>query len=497
MSLTLTVLISLLSAGMLAGRVYEILNLTDVQTGFLLVNGIVLNPYIMAVFVVIAVCCGILIFGSYKKVKPFYSKSSRYTAALAGVSMAAAGVLAIGTDKVAVFFVAGGAALVIMAITHLGKKKTDYLVMVLLLVFAAGICMDVVSFDVSSYHNTEFLQRVLGYISMIAFVLMVLKNVYMPSASSRMLLYITGVIAFAWCSMMSLASIICYVISDGQSVQKLVMDIAVALFGIYAFDTAVSVIPSAKEINAEKKAAEGIKIITEEAETENEIKTAEDETAPAAFEDADAETEKIIAEENAIEHEQNAAEQTVDDDCNDLANLFEALALEKETAAEAPQPEIINIMPEEICEQEEETEKYNVLSEIFVQDDTTEVPAVNQTIFSETRSFKKITEPKLDESAPEYDMLKSMFRGEDTSAYDFSGESEDNTVKSKKESKQKHSLFGGAKKEKAAKGKATAKKETVPLKSEKSDGKIKFVASEPRQAKGKTETKKVVYKKPK
>ena len=77
MSLTLTILLSLFSAGILAGRVYEILNLTDASTGFLLVNGIIMNPYILGIFAVITLCCGILIFGSYKTVKPYYSKSSK------------------------------------------------------------------------------------------------------------------------------------------------------------------------------------------------------------------------------------------------------------------------------------------------------------------------------------------------------------------------------------------------------------------------------------
>ena len=77
MSLALTILLTLLSAGILAGRVYEIINLTDANTGFLLVKGIVMNPYILGIFAVITLCCGILIFGSCRKAEPYYSAGDR------------------------------------------------------------------------------------------------------------------------------------------------------------------------------------------------------------------------------------------------------------------------------------------------------------------------------------------------------------------------------------------------------------------------------------
>ena len=208
MSLTLTVLLSLLSAGILAGRVYEILNLTDAFTGFLIVNGVVMNPYVIGLFVVITLCCGILIFGSGKAAVPYYSKSSKVTCILAGVGFVAAAVPAMQFEVTAPFFIAGGAALIIMGITGLGKKKTDIAVMLLMLGFAAGMCMDVVSFDVNTYHNTVFVQNVMEYLCIIAFMLTVVKNVYLPSKYSRMFLYVTGMLSFSVCSMMNVADII-------------------------------------------------------------------------------------------------------------------------------------------------------------------------------------------------------------------------------------------------------------------------------------------------
>jgi len=331
-----------------------------------------------------------------------------------------------------------------------------------------------------------------------------------------MMLYVTGMLCFAACAMMSLADIICYIISGGESLVYLLTKVAFALFGLYAFDTAVSAIPSAKELKAEKRAAEGIKIIKNDEEiTETEKK----ETALTA--DNAAEIPQISAddkeEENIPDQSQQLAEILLQDDKSaentenksqepqeDLAILFEKLAAEKQRDASLEQ-EDINIFAEETVLAEEtskDTEKYNMLSEIFTEDDTAEVSAVHSDVVFETRSFKKIVEPKLNESAPEYDMLKSMFRGEDTSDFEFNlNETAVKTEKQPKEKAKKQSIFGGAKKEKAPKEKVKEPKAEKENKHQQqvlnTDKKIKFVATESRQTKAKTETKKVVYKKPK
>ena len=72
MSLGLSVLICLLSVGLMAGRIYEILAITDPQTGLLYTQGIALNPLLLVLFVAITVCCGVIIFGAEKKAEPFF-----------------------------------------------------------------------------------------------------------------------------------------------------------------------------------------------------------------------------------------------------------------------------------------------------------------------------------------------------------------------------------------------------------------------------------------
>lgn len=520
MSLTLTILLSLFSAGILAGRVYEILNLTDVSTGFLLVNGIVMNPYILGIFVVITLCCGILVFSSYKVVKPYYSKSSKYTAILAGIAFIAAGALSFQIEMIAPFFIAGGLSLVIMAITDLGKKKTDIAVMLLMLAFAAGMCMDVVSFNVSTYHNTVFMQNVLEYLCIAAFMLMVFKNAYMPSKYSRMMLYVTGMISFSVCSMMNIADIICYVMNGGQLLYQLVIYVAMAIFGVFAFDTAVSAIPSQKEIKkdveaeqkndvTEDKEKTEIKESVKENITENTVESEIAESVIVETEISEAEKEEwALAEEEMS----SAFAQS------ELEQIFDALAEEKEESV-VEANEIADIASEVVLKEETENDvsKYTMVSELFGTQAETEITAqLPQNILSETRSFKKFSQPKLEESAPEFDMLKSMFKGEDTSQYQF--DVEDNGIKKDKKQlqpKQKRSLFGGKKKEEVKaevkeekivtekpveENNMSPKTETAPkteTKAVRPTGKTKFVASEPRTLATKTEAKKIVYKKPK
>lgn len=483
MSLTLTVLLSLLSAGVLAGRVYEILNLTDSATGFLLVGGIILNPYILALFVVITLCCGIIIFSQYKITEPYYSHTSKYTAFIAGLTMTVSGILSLPYKSTAPFFIAGGLAILVIAAAGIGKKKSDYIVMILLIVFAAGLCMDVVSFDVLTYHNTQFLCKVLSYICMTAFMLVVVKSVYMPSRWSRMFIYVTGVISFAVCSMMSLADIICYIIQGGQSLVYLVMKIAVALFGVYAYDNAVSAIPDKKDLKRSKK-EEG-KINSPEFEiksknTEEKANTEASEEKQSVVEKEDitlnSETENIFAGK-------------------ELEQIFDAFAEEK-SVADSKEKTVYSSLAEEFVlkEHAEKPSRYEMFTEVFGAETKNEISAPQeQGIFGDTRSFKKFAAPKLDETAPEYDMLKSMFRGEDTSQYDVP-EAED------AENRKKRSIFG-RKKDKKAEEKSVIQKDvaedSVVSKPTDTENKKPFVSGKPKTQKEKNEIKKTVYKKPK
>ena len=245
MTIALTVLLSLLSLGILAGRIYEILKLTDPKTGFFIYKGIVFNPYILVIFTVITICCAVLIFGGNKKVKPFFSQSSKIIAVAAGVMFLIYGVMSAGDGITSVFIIAGGIALVLMGIFELkpSVNAVNIATVVLIVVFIAGLCLDVIIFNVSTIHNIVFIKNALSYMAAGLFLLMVMKNVFAPSVYSGMLLYITGIIAFVMCGVMNIADIIAMAV-DGQAVlPQLFFNAGFGFFGFFAFDNAISVMP--------------------------------------------------------------------------------------------------------------------------------------------------------------------------------------------------------------------------------------------------------------
>ena len=286
MAISLTIIVCLLSAGILAGRIYEILKLTDPQTGFFVYKGIVLNPAIIAVFTVIVICCGIIILGDNKEVKPFFSKTSKIIAVAAGCMFLVYGVMALQSSKTAVFMICGAVALITTGIAGLKPKSgiADIAAVIFTVVFVVGLCLDIIVFDVNTIHNTFFIKNALAYISLGMFLLCVLKNVYSPSAKSPMLLYITGMLAFVLCGIMNIADIAVMVMGGNSVLPDLFAHAGFAFAGFFALDNAVSVIPSkGKESAVTKNAAEEkeqaehsanvqqINITSEHKNTDNEV----------------------------------------------------------------------------------------------------------------------------------------------------------------------------------------------------------------------------------
>lgn len=252
MTIALTVLLSLLSLGILAGRIYEILKLTDAETGFFIYKGIVFNPYILVIFIVITVCCAVLIFGGNKKVQPFFSQSSKIIALASGVMFLIYGVMSAGYGITPIFVIAGGTGLVLLGAFELkpNVNAANIAMVVLFVVFIAGLSLDVIIFNVSTIYNVEFIKNALSYMSAGLFLLFVMKNVFAPNVYSAMLLYITGIVAFVMCGVMNIADIIVMAVNGQAVLPQLFFNAGFGFFGFFAFDNAISVMPK-KIIQAE------------------------------------------------------------------------------------------------------------------------------------------------------------------------------------------------------------------------------------------------------
>ena len=302
MTIALTVLLSLLSLGILAGRIYEILKLTDPQTGFFIYKGIVFNPYILVIFTVITICCAVLIFGGNKKVKPFFSQSSKIIALAAGAMFLIYGVMSAGDGITSVFIIAGGIALVLMGIFELkpSVNAVNIATVVLIVVFIAGLCLDVIIFNVSTIHNIVFIKNALSYMAAGLFLLMVMKNVFAPSVYSGMLLYITGIIAFVMCGVMNIADIIAMAV-DGQAVlPQLFFNAGFGFFGFFAFDNAISVMPK-RIVQTDTENEPVYQLEQEEMPQEEPAENNIDETEDVLYKEYAAATADGIKTENSAE----------------------------------------------------------------------------------------------------------------------------------------------------------------------------------------------------
>lgn len=275
MTTGLMVLIGLLSAGILAGRVYEILKLTDETTGFFLYKGIVFNPYILIIFIIITVCCAVLIFGNCKNSRPFFSHTSKLIAVAAAVMFLIYGMMAVTNVTFAPFVIAG--AVVFAIIGTVGLKAdagiADIAAVALSVVFTAGLCLDVIIFNVNSVSNVEFTKNALSYIAVALLMLAVMKNVYYPSAKSKMLLFIAGITAFVFCGIMHTADIIAMAFKGQAVLPDLFFHAGFGFVGFFAFDNAVSVMSKKVQMTSESedKRAEQMEIVYKAEEKQTEI----------------------------------------------------------------------------------------------------------------------------------------------------------------------------------------------------------------------------------
>lgn len=289
MAIFLTILLSLLSVGVLAGRVYEILNLTDAATGFFYYKGIVFNPYILGIFAVIAICCGVIIFGDKKDDRPFFSQSSKIISIAAGAMFVVYSVMSYSSSFNFVFTLAGGLGLILLGVFEIHPKGDikDILITVLMLVFIIGKSLDVIIFDVYTIHNVQFIKNALSYISTGLFFMYVFKNAFAPSKTSRMLLYITGMLAALMCGIMNIAEIVCMAINDSIVLPDLFFLAGYAFLGFFAFDNAVSVLPKKSVTGREEQ----------EEDTDVKIYVSQNSAAPVVENETDVQHDTAVKKE--------------------------------------------------------------------------------------------------------------------------------------------------------------------------------------------------------
>lgn len=255
MALILNILLAFISVGIFSGRIYELMNLTNIETNFLTFKGVIFNPYILPIFIIITVCCGVLILGDIKAGKSFFAKSAGIFSIFAGSSFLIYIIMTIVDGDIAqnnslsqflFFLMLGAIGFIGLGMLGLRSKKYEIAIVSILTVFCIGLCLNVIVFNVSSIYNVTFLKESLAILSIVMFLLMVFKNVYSPSRSSIMWLYISGFVCFVLCGVMYLADIAYGCIENSISVSSLFLYTGYVFIGLYAVSTAILAIPNGK-----------------------------------------------------------------------------------------------------------------------------------------------------------------------------------------------------------------------------------------------------------
>lgn len=266
MTIILNALLIIISIGIFAGRMYEILYITDMQTNFLLHKGIIFNPYILPIFIIIALCCGILILGGLKTKKKFFPSHGSFLLALSALFFIISGVTSKTSGGLqAVFTIFGIVGLLLLSLLSLKGKPYEILIVLFLTIFSIGGCIDSIVLNVSSINNTVFLTSALTNIAITLFLLLLYKNAYAPSKSSRMFLYVGGYICFAVTGMLNAAQLTAQLMSSEFALSLSSRYIAYIFIGLYGLAAALQCRPSGKseheKLEFEPEAVDAIKVI--------------------------------------------------------------------------------------------------------------------------------------------------------------------------------------------------------------------------------------------
>ena len=250
----MTVILNVLLAGVallfFAGRLYEIIALTDTATGFLTGNAIVTAPLMMLVICVMSVCCGVIMFaGEYhgKKMKKIPVGIFGYAA---GFLFIAGGInSSVNCFRYGGFIgyhmmeVMGGIGLIILGVHQLRGKKSERVPMVLILLMCVGVCLNAMVYEIKTVQDTEFMMRTLAGVTSLMFFTALFKNAIASDKGTKMLLYIFAQLNFVIAGTGSLAAVIGNFVTDYSTFPQQLYNAGFVVLGIYSLFIAFFITP--------------------------------------------------------------------------------------------------------------------------------------------------------------------------------------------------------------------------------------------------------------
>ncbi len=251
MSVILNIMFTVVAVFFFGGRLYEIIALTDTSTGFIVGKAIVTSPMMMGIICIMAVCCGVIMFsGEYssKKMKKMpvgvFGYVSGFFFIVGGIVNSVNCFRFGGFIGYHIMEILGGIGLILLGISHVRGKKNERLPMIFILILSAGVCLNSVLYEIKTIRDTDYMMRTLAGITTLMFFTMLFRNAVMQSKITKMLLYITAQMSFAFAGVGSMAAVIGNLVNGTSTFPQMMYNLGFVVLGVYSLFVALLISPA-------------------------------------------------------------------------------------------------------------------------------------------------------------------------------------------------------------------------------------------------------------
>lgn len=254
MTVFLNILFIVVGVLFFAGRLYEVIYFMEEGTNFLVGKGVVTSPLMLGILFLISVCCSVIAFADKEK----DDRTIKLPVGIFGVIPAPFIIIAsvlniigifktggfLGYDIMMILAAVGFAMLGLMNIKGKNREKIPAFMVVLM---PLAMCMNCIILNIQPIYNTMFLYYSLSAITLMIFLLMLFKNAYAPSALAKPMLYVFSLVNFLTCGCASMANLIGGFFLGNIAAAELLLDVALAVLGLYSLFIAFYVVSNAGE----------------------------------------------------------------------------------------------------------------------------------------------------------------------------------------------------------------------------------------------------------
>ncbi len=257
----LNILFVFVSIMFFAGRLYECMFLLDVETNFLTHSGVVTTPIMIVIIFLIAICCGIIVFSSSTS----NEKPMKTPVGIFGFASAIFLIITSVLNLIKIFKVTGGFigydiamilcsfGLVFFGINGIKGKKKEKVPFVMTIAIAAFMCLNSIILQIKPINDTVFMYTSLSAITNLVFFILLFKNVYSPSKTTRRSLYIFSLINFIFSTSAIFATMLGKIINGSYTKEFVFQSLFLMIFGLYSLFISFYILPSNKKEKAIKE----------------------------------------------------------------------------------------------------------------------------------------------------------------------------------------------------------------------------------------------------